>query len=95
MNTAKRPTLTAWVRDQYGRVGRVTAIHHGCPESKAWIAGQQIPVTREQLDDYWVSVLLDGGGSVVQPIGTLTVMEVSPGQRLDNTWTDFYFGEEP
>lgn len=88
-----RPALGDWVRDQYGRTGRVTAIHHDCPEGSRWIAGQSIPVTAEQLASPWVSILLHGGGSVVQPIDTIAVMDASPGQQLDNLWTDFYFRE--
>lgn len=86
------PVLGDWVVDQYGRTGRVTAIHFACPESPSWIRGQAIPVTEAQRDGRWVSVLVHGGGAVVQPIDTLTVTE--PPGVIDNLWADVYFRME-
>lgn len=86
--------LGDWVRcDRHGYIGRVTAIHHQCPESPAWIAGQDIPVTAEQRDGVWVSVLVDHGGSVVMPIDTVEPLAVHP-PLLNNRWADFYFRDE-
>ena len=35
-------SLGDFVNDaHYDRRGRVTAVHHGCPENAAWLAGQE------------------------------------------------------
>lgn len=84
--------LGDWVRTQYGRIGRVIQKHHCCPQSDEWLAMQTTPVTAAQKDGPWCSVLIDGGGSVVQPIDTLSPVDEPP-EFLAGPWARFYFGE--
>jgi hypothetical protein len=84
--------LGDWVRDQYGRIGRVVRKHHTCPEGEQWLSAQVRPVTLEQVDEPWCSVLIHGMGSVVQPISTLCKLDNHP-ESLNNPWTSFYFRE--
>lgn len=86
-------SLGDWVRDRYDRTGRVTALHARCPESDFWLNRQEMEVTPEQRSGAWVSILVDGGGLVVQPIGTVAPVD-DPGRPLNNTWTDHYFEGE-
>lgn len=69
----------------YRRRGRVTAVHHGCPEDAGWLDGQERPAP---ADGRWLSVLVDGGGSVAVHESALTREEPFP---LDNLWADFYW----
>ena len=87
------PVLGDWVVSMnYGYEGRVTEVHHWCPESEAWIAGQSVPVTDEQRKGRWVSVLVHGGGAVVQPISTVRVLgEGEHPDALRNDYADMYF----
>ena len=91
--TTTTPVLGDWVvTDNYGYVGRVYAVHHDCPEGPAWIAAQDIPVTEEQLRGLWVSILVHGGGAVVQPISTVRVLDESEAPAaLRNLYADMYF----
>lgn len=74
----------------YGRKGRVTAIHTDCPESQSCIDGQTIPVTKwEQNAERWISILLDDGGSIVVTENKLTVVEPF---KMRNNWYAHYFG---
>lgn len=83
--------LGDWVRTTaHGHVGRVTEIHHWCPEDDDWIDAQAVPVTDEQLADRWVSVLVHGGGAIVAPIHTAVVLDEHP-EQLDNTYAAVYF----
>lgn len=83
------PQLGDWVRDQYGRIGQVYTIHSRCPESDSWLNRQERPVTTAQINSPWVSILVDGGGSCVQPVSTVEVIE--PLDRpLANSWAEHY-----
>jgi len=88
--TEDRPTvgLGDYVRDDYDRLGRVTAIHHECPESDVWLALQEKPRRKEGR---WVSVLVHGGGSVTMPDDA--AQRVEPFD-FENPWSDFYFTED-
>jgi hypothetical protein len=92
--TTLTPVLGDWVQaENYGYIGRVTEIHHWCPEGPAWIQGQSIPVTEEQVNGRWVSILIQGGGAAVQPISTVRVLDETevPATALDNLWAEVYF----
>lgn len=55
-------------RNAHHHVGLVTEVHTGCPESEAWIRGQKIPFTKNEIEaEYWVSIMVLGGGSVCSP----------------------------
>jgi hypothetical protein len=74
---------------RWGHVGRVYAIHHGCPEGAGWVAEQNPPIPAEQLADRkWVSVLLARGGAIVTPVSDCTVIDPV---AFDHLWGDFYF----
>lgn len=57
----------------HGHRGRVFQVHPGypaglgCPESDAWLAGQQPTPLTEYKYARWVSILVHKGGSVVVP----------------------------
>ncbi len=89
----RKPVLGDWVRARHGIVGRVDAIHHRCPESEEWMAMQLIPITDEQKNGLWVSVLCDGGGAVVNPIDDVEVLDES-GRMLRNLYASMYFQQE-
>ncbi len=59
---------------QHGYLGRVYKTHYGCPQDRAWINQQSIPVTEEQMDEKWVSVLVHGGGAIVTWASDCTVI---------------------
>lgn len=79
-------SLGDFVEDaHFARRGRVTAVHHGCPESAGWLAGQE---RTAPPGGRWLSVLIDGGGSVA--VHESAVKKVEPFE-LDNIWTDYYW----
>jgi hypothetical protein len=81
-------TLSDFVEDaHYNRRGRVTAVHFGCPEGAAWLMGQE---RQAPAEGRWLSVLVDGGGSIAVHESALTKVEPF---ELDNTWADFYWPE--
>ena len=79
--------LGTYVKDDYGRRGRVTSVNMGCPESDEWLAMQQKQSPR---DGTWFSILVDGGGAV--EMHEDRVREVEP-FKFENAWADFYFPE--
>ena len=91
--TTLTPVLGDWVKSlQYGHVGRVFKVHHWCPQDEAWIAIQSISVTDEQREERWVSILVDKGGSVVQPISTVRVLTADEApEKLRNDFASMYF----
>lgn len=68
------PKFGDWVRTQYGDIGRVYKVEPECPYGEWWLSQQARPVTEQQLEGQWLSVLVHGGGSVTQPISTLVVL---------------------
>lgn len=88
-STQTRIYLGDYVRDSYGRTGRVTEVHlFECPQPEWWIVSQEKPVTDEQRNGHWVSYLTHRGGSCIQPMDTLTVIEPFD---LQNGWETEYF----
>lgn len=79
-------SLGDFVEDrEFSRRGRVTAVHLGCPEGAAWLSVQE---RAAPPDGRWLSVLIDGGGSVAVHESALTKVEPF---HLDNIWSDFYW----
>lgn len=76
--------------DNHGHRGRVTQVHHWCPESAAWLAGQTIPVPRDLRDRRWISVLCEPAGAVVVPMSLAKVVDPFP---FTNPYADTYFRE--
>ncbi len=74
--------------NRYGRRGRITQIHFQCPQGAAWQMGQEIPLTDEEINSRWVSILVDGGGAMVTP---MTDCEIVEPFDFTNLWEDFYF----
>lgn len=68
--------------------GRVTQIHHFCPESDAWLACQTDTSVRTRKDDPWASILVHQGGAVVIPFEYVKVVEPFD---FDNEYGLFYF----
>jgi len=87
------PRLGDYVRTRrFGYEGRVTGVHHGCPESEDWFAGQMPPLPASDYTDvHWVSVLVNGGGGVVVPVTDAEVVEPFPFTHRD---VDLYFRED-
>lgn len=91
--------MTAYLGDYvetipFGYRGRVTKVHHWCPESDGWLAGQTGlgPDPMQFKKNRWISILVHGGGSVVFPDDPEFIMHVEPFD-LDNLWADEYFRE--
>lgn len=73
--------------------GRVTDLHFGCPEGRAWIMGQEVPIRDEALDSLypWLTVLVHGGGAVVVPAYDIELTEPF---EFVNPWADHYWPRE-
>lgn len=74
--------------------GRVHKVHLACPESNAWLAGQQLlgDNPMQYRLGRWVSVLVHGGGAVVVPDLDEFVQTIGS-FVLENKWADIYFGD--
>lgn len=68
--------------------GRITEIHGKCPESGSWINRQTIPVTQDEVNGIWYSVLCQPAGSVVVSESDIVKVEPFP---FTNMWKDTYF----
>ena len=82
--------LGSYVRTRkYGYTGRVTQVHlSGCPQGPAWQMGQSIPLTPEEIEGVWFSVLVQPAGAVV--VSASDVEKVEPFE-FTNPWADEYF----
>lgn len=78
------------VEDHYGRKGRITDLHHSCPQDEEWIRLQARPVTAAERKERWASILVDGGGAVVVAASRLTKVEPFD---LDNGYAESYFAD--
>lgn len=92
-DATQRTPLGAHVKTSpYGYMGRVTRIDRACPESDAWLEGQQglgdDPM--QYRDVRWLSILVHGGGSVAVPDLPGFVRQVEP-FTLDNLYAADYF----
>lgn len=86
---AHQVVLGSYVRDPFGRRGRVYQVHYGCPESQEWMAAQVLDV-QDASRSRWVSILCDGGGAVSFPADRVELIEPF---ELRNNSALFYFGE--
>lgn len=59
---------------RHGYTGRVVQRHYSCPETADWIASQSLPLTPEQVDGPWVSILVHDGGAIVTPEDSVEVI---------------------
>lgn len=81
----------------HGHCGRVYKVHpswpadHGCPESDAWMAGQQPESMTPYRYERWISVLVHNGGSVVVPSALAHRVDPFP---FDNDYANQYFRQE-
>lgn len=76
------------VTSKYGYTGRVYNKHYGCPEDKNWIKSQSIPITENELDEIWYSILVHPKGAVVVPESDITKIRKF---KFENPWNDFLF----
>lgn len=84
------PVLGDYVETStYGYRGRVTDMHHRCPQGEAWLVGQRDQSVREHVEEPWVSILVHNGGAVVVPRATTRVVAPFP---FVNDFAKFYFG---
>jgi len=80
------------VTGKYGYRGRVTGIHSSFSrtgESERWLDGQEIPVTKEEREGKWYSVLCKDGGSVL--VSERDIVAKEEPYDLNNVWEDEYF----
>lgn len=78
---------------QYGYLGRVKDKYHWfgeTPEDEEWLDMQRPPIVEDEVHGPWVSILVDGGGSVLFP---LSRVEPTEPFELRNPFASFYFGE--
>lgn len=76
------------VTKKHGHKGRIAEIHGKCPESQVWVMTQDIPVTQEELEGIWYSVLCEPSGSVCVSESDITKIDPFP---FTNMWKDEYF----
>lgn len=93
--------LGSYVRSaRHGHIGRVTDIDLSFAftgeagrhddDGEGWLAGQTIPVSEEQRQGRWISILVHNGGAVLVPVDSVEVIEPFP---FVNDFAAFYFGE--
>jgi hypothetical protein len=77
----------------HGHTGRVYAVHHGCPEGAAWMMGQEVPIREEaKTPTYrWLSILVQGAGSVVVPEYDAEKTDPFP---FSNPWASHYWAKD-
>jgi len=78
----------------HGYEGRVTAKHDNFSrtnEDEDWLAMQNIPITEEQKNGIWYSILCRGGGSILVPENNVEIVE--PFELNNDYWEKYYFGE--
>jgi len=86
-----RVALGDYVDAPHGMTGRVTKIHHQCPEDKGWIGMQSPAYSQQELArERWVSVLVHNGGSICVTENRLRMCKKF---KLNNSWAGFYFGK--
>lgn len=86
---ARPPYLGDYVRTKrHGHTGRVTDVHHYCPEDAAWQRGQEPPLPKGVVDGKWVSILCRDGGAVVTFADDCETIEPFV---LNNTYEAMYF----
>lgn len=84
--TDTHPKLGSYVVDKLGRKGRVTSVDHG----HSGRSGTDWLTDEEKASRVWLSVLVDGGGSIEAPETVLTEIEPFP---FTNNWASFYFAD--
>lgn len=82
------PKLGAYVVDNGGRIGRVTAVEHGCTQDAEWLAAQTLLTDADKKPGVWLDILVHGGGAIHVPASTVKVIEPFP---FENNWASFYF----
>jgi hypothetical protein len=85
------PHVGDYVRTKrHGHTGRVTAVHHYCPEGAAWQMGQEPPLPEGVADGKWVSILCpNDGGAIVTFADDCELIEPFV---LNNMYEAMYFG---
>jgi hypothetical protein len=77
--------------EPFGFRGRVKGCHEQCPESMDWFRAQKYGLQRQDYWGPWLSVLVDGDGSIAVPLRNATQV---PPFRLHNSSAMSVFGEE-
>jgi hypothetical protein len=75
----------------FGLRGRVYAAHEQCPENMDWFRAQKYGLQRQDYWGPWLSVLVDGDGSIAVPLRNARQV---PPFRLHNSSAMSVFGEE-
>jgi len=70
--------LGDYVEDDYGRKGRIYELHYGCPESEEWIKAQCKPVSAQERNVRWASILVHNSGAIASPVSRLIHIDAFP-----------------
>lgn len=55
-----------------GRLVKFCTLNHFNPAVKQWLKELKIPVSEQQRQDLWASILTHGGGCILAPIDTVS-----------------------
>jgi len=81
------PKLGSWVSTKnYGYTGLITSLSIAGDSDDEWFDSQSIPVTEEQRNGIWVSVLVHGGGAVLVALDEVT--EIAPIEGFHHSGDD-------
>lgn len=68
------------IEKKYGFTGKIikfhddfSAIPHCSMSREEWLSEQDIPFTKNNLNEMWVSIECDDGGAIIRPLSDLTV----------------------
>ena len=73
-----------------GRVIKKDFCFSSTGESQEWLDGQFFPVSKEDLNKNWYTVLVHDAGSILVPESRLSSIEPID---IVNPWYSFYFGQ--
>ena len=78
------------ITKKHGNKGRISDIHARCPQPPYWIEGQTVPVTEQELQGLWYSVLCHPSGSVCVSESDIEKIDPFP---FENPWNEETFGK--
>ena len=81
-------TLGAYVTDARGREGYITSFEHSSEQEQDWLDAQRYLTETDKQCQRWVSVLVNGGGSICLP--ETKVKQAPPPARFINSWASFF-----
>jgi hemimethylated DNA binding protein len=76
----------------YNFRGRIYRKHHNAAlsqEDPGWFNGQEIPISKEEMNEPWYSILVHEGGAVM--VSERDIIEIEEPYEFDNHYVSFYF----